>query len=194
MWPLLVVAAMACGSEAQAQRGLRGQIGAGVSFGTTDGFLLRGPQADNRFWCSVEIVRYNRNHSYWNFGAELLRKDYTYQGYLGRERVPMAQFTAEGGYNVPLVQDRGRNVALVCGIAALAGYETTGWGSKDLRDGATLRNRDAFLWGGALSAAFEAYLSDRVVLLLRVRERCTPSSPTGAFHTQIGCGFRVIIN
>lgn len=190
----LVAGLLLCGGEAFAQRGLRGQIGVGIGLGTTDGFLLRGSQDDYRFWGGVEVVRYNRNHTYWNFGAEVLRKDYTYRGYLGRERVPMAQFTAEGGYNVPLIQDRGRNVALVAGASVLAGYETTAWGRKDLLDGARLLNGDAFLWGGAVSIAFEGYLSDRVMLLLRLRERCIPSSPTGTFHTQLGIGFRIIIN
>lgn len=191
---LLMTVLMLCGGEAFAQRGLRGQIGVGISLGTTDGVLLRGTQADYRFWGGVEGVRYNRNHTYWNFGAEVLRKDYIYRGYLGRERVPMAQFTAEAGYNVPLAQDRGRNVALVAGASAIAGYETTAWGRKDLRDGATLLNSDAFLWGGALAVSVEGYLSDRIMLFLRFKERCVPSSPTGAFHMQIGFGFRIIIN
>lgn len=190
---LAVVAALSAG-EALAQRGLPGQIAVGVSVGTTDGFLMRGPQADYRFWCGVDAVRYNRNRTYWNFGAELLRKDYTYRGYLGRERVPMAQFTAEAGYNVPVLADRGCNITLAVGASALVGYETTAWGRKELGDGATLLSRDAFLWGGAFSVALEGYLSDRVVLLLRFKERCMPSSPTGAFHTQIGFGIRIIIN
>lgn len=190
---LAVVSALSAG-EAFAQRGLRGQIAAGVSVGTTDGFLIRGPQADYRFWCGVDVARYNRNRTYWNFGVELLRKDYTYRGYLGRERVPMAQFTAEAGYNMPLVADRGRNVALVVGISALVGYETTAWGRKEFGDGATLLSRDAFLWGGAFGVALEGYLSDRAILLLRFKERCMPSSHTGAFHAQIGIGIRIIIN
>lgn len=191
---LIAAALMLTVGDAHAQRGLRGQVGAGICLGTTDGFLLRGPRGDYRFWCGVDVVRYNRNHSYWNFGAEMLRKDYTYQGYLARERVPMAQFSAEAGYNVPIVADRGRNIVLMAGASAFIGYETVAWGRKDLRDGATLLNSDAFLWGGALSMSVEGYLSDRVMLLLRLKERCLPSSTTGAFHTQIGIGFRILIN
>lgn len=193
LFSLLGVLLLGAG-DLYAQRGLKGQIGAGVNFGMTDGFLLRGANGDLRFWSGIDVVRYNRNHSYWNFGVECLRKDYIYWGYMGRERVPLAQFTAEAGYNLPLVSDRGRNIALVGGVAGMLGYEMTAWGRKTLRDGATLRNRDTFLWGAALSVTLEGYLTDRVILLMRVRERCLPSSSTGAFHTQVGIGVRIIIN
>lgn len=190
----LLLAALGSTGEAHAQRALRGQVAIGCNFGTTDGLLLRGRSGDYRFWGGVELVRYNRNRTYWNFGAELLRKDYPYRGYVGLERVPLAQFTAEAGYNLPLVSDRGRNVALVCGLSGLLGYETSGWGVKTLHDGAILRSRDAFLWGVAATATVEGYLSDRVVVLVRLRERCMPGSPTGAFHTQVGIGLRIVIN
>lgn len=105
----------------------------------------------------------------------------------------MAQLTGEAGYNLPLLADRGRNVTLRAGVAALAGYETTGWGDKRLKDGARLLNQDRFIGGVALSLTLEGYLSDRIILLLKIRERCVPGSPTGAFHTQVGFGFRFIV-
>lgn len=105
----------------------------------------------------------------------------------------MAQFTGEAGYNLSLFADRGRNVTLRAGVAALAGYEISGWGDKRLKDGALLLNQDRFIGGGTLSLTLEGFLSDRVILLLKVRERCIFGSPTGAFHTQVGFGFRFIV-
>lgn len=180
--------------EARAQRGLPGQLGIGLSTGTLDGLLLRDSRLCYRYWAGLELARYNRNHSYWNFGAGYLHKDYAYDGVTGRQRVPVAQYTAEAGYNLPLAADRGRNVTLYGGLSALVGYETSGNGGKALEDGATLVNRDGFLYGAALGATFEGYLSDRVILLLRVRQRCALGSPTGVFHTELGFGLRFIIN
>lgn len=54
-------------------------------------------------------------------------------------------------------------------------------------------SEDGLIGGGALSVTFEGYLSDRVILLLKVRERCTFGSATGEFHTLLGFGLRFII-
>ena len=159
-----------------------------------DGFSFRDSHGAYRFWGELELTRYNRNHSYWNFAVSCLRKDYRYEGVLGDQLVPMAQFTAEAGYNHPLISDRGRNISLFAGLAGVAGYETTNWGDKHLRDGATLRSDDSIIYGGRLSASLEGYLSNRVIVLLNLREYCTFGSSTGTFHTTWGIGFRFIIN
>lgn len=63
-----------------------------------------------------------------------------------------------------------------------------------LPDGATLRNGDCFLLGAVLTAEIEAFVSDRVALLLSVRERALGGSTVGTFHTQIGIGIKFIFN
>lgn len=94
--------------EVYAQRGLPGQVALGVNGGIADGFSFRDSHGAYRFWGELELTRYNRNHSYWNFAVSCLRKDYRYEGVLGDQLVPMAQFTAEAGYNhfSPGTQDR----------------------------------------------------------------------------------------
>ena len=67
-------------------------------------------------------------------------------------------------------------------------------GKKLLRDGAALRDGDAFVYGGALSLDMELYLSDRIALLAGLRERCLWGGDTGRFHTQYGIGIKFIIN
>ncbi len=116
--------------EVYAQRGLPGQVALGVNGGIADGFSFRDSHGAYRFWGELELTRYNRNHSYWNFAVSCLRKDYRYEGVLGDQLVPMAQFTAEAGYNHPLISDRGRNISLFAGLAGVAGYETTNWGDN----------------------------------------------------------------
>ena len=176
--------------QALAQRGLPKQKGIQLTAGCVDGFSF---VAAGRRVCvhgGIAFARYNRNSSHWLLGLEYLQKDYAYRG----EVVPKAQFTGEAGYFHPLAADRGRNVVLSVGFSALAGYESTNWGNKLLHDGARLRNADCFLYGGALTVEFEAYLCDKVVFLVNIRERMLAGSTVGTFHTQIGFGFRFIIN
>ena len=106
----------------------------------------------------------------------------------------MAQFTAEGGYYYNLLSDPSKTFFLSIGGSALAGYETVNWGTKTLFDGALLTNNDAVIYGGTLTLELESYLSDRLVLLLNVRERCMWGGSTGHFHTQFGIGIKYIVN
>lgn len=65
---------------------------------------------------------------------------------------------------------------------------------KLLPDGSLLLNKDAFVYGAALTLELETYLTDRMVLLLNVRERAMFGSSIGTFHTQVGIGMKFIIN
>lgn len=51
------------------------------------------------------------------------------------------------------------------------GYETVNGGKGLLFDGAVLKKHESFIYGGAVTLEAETYLSDKVVLLLRLRER-----------------------
>ena len=189
----LAAALLLCAGSARAQRGLPGQVGLTLWGGTVDGVVLRDRMGAYRFWTALDAVRYTRAHGYWSVGVTLLRKDYTYRGAAGRERVPMAQATVSTGYAAPVVSDRRRVFTLLAAVEGLAGSEVTGWGDKALRDGSSVRCRDGLVGGGAISAIAECYLADRLQLLLRVRERCLAGSDTGAFHTELGFGIRIII-
>ena len=83
---------------------------------------------------------------------------------------------------------------LFLGGSALAGYETVNWGDKVLFDGSRLTDKDAFIYDGAVSLEMEAYLADRIALVVNIRERCLWGGSTGRFHTQYGIGLKFIIN
>lgn len=89
---------------------------------------------------------------------------------------------------------RERSSLSISAVLALAGYETVNWGDKVLFDGSRLTGKDAFIYGGAVSLEVEAYLADRIVLLMNFRERCLWGGSTGHFHTQYGIGLKFIIN
>ncbi|KAA3825692.1 conjugal transfer protein TraO, partial [Bacteroides ovatus] len=60
--------------------------------------------------------------------------------------------------------------------------------------GSTLRHRDRFLYGGAVTLEVDAYLTDRIILSLTGRERILWGTTTGHFHAQFGLGVKFIIH
>ncbi|MGP1540503.1 conjugal transfer protein TraO, partial [Bacteroides pyogenes] len=121
---------------------------------------------------------------------EYLRRYHPYR----ERRIPVEQFTGEGGFFFGVLSDGSKTFFLSAGVSALAGYETVNGGKKLLFDGSTLRNKDGFLYGGAITLQAETYLTDRLVLLLYGRERCLWGSSTGRFHTQYGVGLKIMLD
>ena len=60
-------------------------------------------------------------------------------------------------------------------------------------DGATLQNKGAFIYGGAVALETEIYLSDAIALTASVKERLVWGNSTGHFHTQFGIPFSDIV-
>ena len=123
-------------------------------------------------------------------GAEYLRRYHPYR----ERRIPVEQFTGEGGFFCNVLSDGSKTIFLSAGVSALAGYETVNGGEKRLFDGSTLRNKDGFIYGGAITLQAETFLSDRLVLLLYGRERCLWGGSTERFHTQYGVGLKIMLD
>ena len=168
-----------------AQRALPNMQGVQITGGSVNGFDL-----NNSFHTGVAVTVFAEHANQWVFGAEYLQKEFDYKSY----RVPMAQFTAEGGYYFNLLSDASKTVYLSLGASALAGYETTNWGDKLLPDGATILSRDAFIYGGAVTLQTEVYLADRIILLANIRERILWGGAFKKNNTQISIGLKFIIN
>jgi len=168
-----------------AQRYLPGQEGIQLNLGTVNGI---NPQ--RAFYGGASLATYTQNDSRWVVGAEFLQKQLDYT----QVQIPVAQFTAEGGYYYSFLSDPSKTFLLSIGASALAGYETSNWGNKMLFDGATLLNQDAFLYGGALTLELETFITDRIILLVNARERAVWGSSIGEFSTQLGTGLKIIIN
>jgi len=182
---ILIISLLAlCTYQTKAQRYLPQMQGIELRGGFVDG--IKQPTS---YYGGVGLSTYTKNGNRWVFGAEYLSKEYSYKDIF----VPKAQFTAEGGYYVNFLSDPSKTFFLSIGGSALAGYETSNWGEKTLFDGATIQNKDAFIYGGAITLELETYLSDRIVLLLNIRERVLWGSSIGHFHTQFGVGFKYIL-
>lgn len=187
---LTLVLCFAFSGGAYAQRCLPGMRGLQVTGGMVDGFHSSSPKNELGYYFGAAMATYTKNANKWVFGAEFLNKYYPYK----EDKIPVSQFTAEGGYYLKFLSDHNKVVLFSLGGSALAGYETSNWGEKTLFDGSTLRNKDSFLYGGAITLEMETYLSDYVVLLLNARERVLWGTSTGHFHTQFGLGLKFIIN
>lgn len=183
----IIIAAMLVlfGGQANAQRYLPEMRGIELRGGFTDGF---GKPLD--FYTGVALVTYTRQANRWVVGAEFLQKSYGYRDI----HIPRVQFTAEGGYYLKFLSDPSKTFFLSLGGSALAGYETVNRGDRQLPDGAVLTTKDSFIYGAALTLELESYITDRIVLLASLRERCLWGSKVGLFSTQFGLGVRIMIN
>ena len=174
--------------QAHAQRCLPGMRGIEVKANLADGFRPGGNDGGYSFGAALST--YTKKGNKWVFGGEYLMKDNPYK----ETKIPVAQFTAEGGYYFKVLSDARKIVFLYAGASALAGYETVNWGDRTLFDGSTLRDRDAFVYGGALTLDMEVYVADRITLLVNLRERCLWGGDTKKFHTQCGLGLKIIFD
>jgi hypothetical protein len=187
---LTLAVCFALAGEAYAQRSLQGMRGIQVTGGMVDGLHNSVNCNELGYYFGAAMATYTRHANKWMFGAEYLQKDYPYK----EIRIPLSQFTGEGGYYYNFLSDASKTFFLSLGGSALAGYETSNWGEKILFDGSALRSKDVFIYGGAISLELETYLTDRLVLLLTGRERILFGTSTGHFHTQFGIGLKYIIN
>lgn len=175
--------------QAHAQRYLPGMKGLQVTAGMTDGVHWNAG-SDFAYHIGAAYSVYTKNANRWVIGGEYLHKKYDYKDM----QIPVEQFTAEGGYYLKFLSDRRKTFFLSLGLSALAGYETSNRSEKLLPDGSTLLDKDCFIYGDALTLELEAYLTDRVALLLNARERALFGSDIGKFHTQVSLGLKFIIN
>lgn len=186
---VLITLCLALIGQAQAQRYLSGQRGFQVTASAVDGFNLKNGDKQ-AFAVGVAFSNYRNFGDHWVFGAEYLQKKHAYKDIL----IPTAQFTAEGGYFLNYFASPRKTFLFSIGLSGMAGYETVNWGKELLYDGSTIENKDAILYGGALSLEIEAFLSDRTILLIHGRERLLFGSSINKIHLQVGVGIKFIIN
>lgn len=186
---ILLAVCFALTGKVHAQRALPGMRGIQVTGGYADGIRSAHSQKLGYYY-GAGISTYAKNGNRWVFGVEYLQRYYPYKC----KRIPLAVFTAEGGYYRKIIADPSRIFFFSLGGSALVGYETSNWGTKSLFDGATLTNKDAFVYGGAVTLELETYLNDRIVLLVNGRERVLWGGSTGHFHTQFGIGLRFMLD
>lgn len=185
---LIIAVSLAFIGTANAQRYLPGQRGLEFSGGFVNGFKV-SKQDGQAFYGNISMSTYTKKGNRWIFGAEYLQKQFEYRDVY----LPVAQITAEGGHYFKFLSDGSKTLFFSIGASAITGYETLNWGKRLLYDGASLKDEDGFIYGGAISFEIETYLSDRVVFLVRARERVMFGSSINRFQFQAGAGIKIII-
>lgn len=188
---IMIVAAMLTlfGGRAMAQRCLPGMSAVEVHADMVNGFYT-GDSRNCGYDFGVFYSIFKGNANTWSFGGEFLQ---TYRPYGEKGRIPVAQFTGEVGYNLHIVSDYSQTFHLYGGVSALGGYETVNWSKHILSDGSTIKNGDAFIYGGALTLSVDFYLSDRLALGAHIKERFVFGNDTGHFLTQFGVHVKLTI-
>lgn len=187
---LFVVILVLFAGQAHAQRCLPKMKGIRLTAGMADGFYSASSKNDAGCSFGASLATYTKGGHQWVLGAEYLRRYHPYRD----SRIPVEQFTGEGGFFFGVLSDGSKTFFLSTGVSALAGYETVNGGRKLLFDGSTLRNKDGFLYGGVVTLQAETYLTDRLVLQLYGRERCLWRGSMGHFHTQYGVGLKIMLD
>jgi len=189
---VILIATVLCfvlSNRVHAQRALPGMQGLQIIGGMVDGTWSKDNNNESGYYFGAAMATYSKNANKWVFGAEYLRRNYAYENGC----IPVEQFTGEGGFYYNFLSSPGKAICFSIGASALMGYETVNRGEKLLNDGATLQNEDGFVYGGAFTLEMESYLTDRIVLLLRGRERAMFGSSISHFRFQAGAGIKIMI-
>ena len=176
-------------SDATAQRGLPGMNSVEFGMDMVDGFHAGGRRNSTGYAFHLTTQAYTKNGNKWTYGAEMLKRNYPYRN----SRIPLSQYTAEAGYAYNFYSSPEKIIFLSAGVSGMLGYEAVNKGERLLWDGAFLPDAESFLYGGAVILEAETYLTDRLVLVLRLRERILWGSAASTFHTAFGVGIRYIL-
>ena len=175
--------------QAGAQRRLPKMKGVSLTAGMTDGFYCKANKPDAGFSFGLAVSTYAKKRNQWVLGGEVLKRNTPYRD----GSIPLVQYTGEGGYYYNIFSSPNKTVFLSIGGSAMLGYESVNGGKRLLYDGATLGQCESFNYGGAITLEAETYLSDRLVLLLRLRERILWGSASTHAHFQYGIGIKYIL-
>ena len=176
--------------ELRAQRCLPGQREMQITAGTVNGFNTDMQSKDFAFHSGLSLSQYTKSFNRWQAGVDYLEKGFLYKW----KSIPQAQFTADAGYFLNILSDVRKTFFVSVGASAVGGYETVNWDKKVLFDGATITDKDGFLYGGALTIEAEAYLTNRFALLVNVKERFLTGSSVGKLNTLFSIGLKYNIN
>lgn len=179
----------AIGQPVSAQRLLPNQNGLEVMGGIVFQPRVSNPINSGDFSVEAGYNHYFRVGNYLLVTADYEQRHYTYKEW----RIPIQDALLQVSYNHPLVMNRGRDILLYAGIAALGGYEFVNNGETLMPNGATLQNQSRWVYGVSPMISLETYLHDWLVFVLRGEGRFLFNQQTYLIRPTIQAGLRVII-
>lgn len=183
---LLLALIVAVAMPSQAQRLIPNQKGLELFRGVP---IVGGEKffrAEN-YSAGVSLVRYFKTANYAFLTMECEGQTYDYRSY----KVPALDGLLQLGYMHPILSDGGKNIFLYLGASGLTGYEEVNGSRADLPDGAKLLNRSRWVYGGALHASVELFLTDSWLLVVRGQGRMLFGSDLNVFRPNVTVGLRV---
>lgn len=182
---LILMCFVAIATGTYAQRLIPGQRGLQLSIGIpiTDNNLFE----NGNFVYGMAITINHKRANHWLFGLEYTKKNFAYRD----TQIPAETLAFESGYMLNLFSDAGKNVLLNTGITAVLGHETVNRGEKLLYDGATLLEKDHFLYGGAYHLALDAFVTDNLVLFVKGKCSVLWNSDVDMFRPSLQTGIRI---
>ncbi len=185
LFTICVVMAMAFAVPSNAQRLIPKQTGIDI-MGSVP--IIKGEKlfAKDNFGVGVAITRYLERANYAFISAEYEQQNLYYRSY----SIPMYDVLLQVGYMRPILSDRGKNVLVYMGVAAMGGYEELNEDKKLLPDGATLLDRSRFVYGGAVHSSVEVFLTDNVLFLVKAQGRFLFGTDIHHFRPALSAGFR----
>lgn len=183
---LFIVMTVLLVTVSHAQRLIPGQRGLQLSVGVP---ITKEKLFENgNFTAEMAMTINHKRANHWLFGLEYTKKHFAYRDIL----IPSETVAFEGGYLLNLFSDPGKNVLLNTGITAVAGYETVNRNEKLLPDGATLLNKDRFVYGGTYHLALDVYATDNWVLFVKGKCNVLWGSDVEMFRPSLQIGVRII--
>ncbi|MBR8785147.1 hypothetical protein IX308_001342 [Porphyromonas levii] len=170
----------------QAQRLIPNQKGLELFGGVP---IVRGEKffrAEN-YSAGVSLVRYFKTANYAFLALECEGQTYDYRS----SDVAVLDGLLQVGYMHPILSDGGKNIFLYLGVAGLGGYEEVNNGKEDLPDGALLLDRSRWVYGGALHASVELFLTDSLLIVMKGQGRMLFGSDLNIFRPNVTIGLRV---
>lgn len=178
---LIIAVAM----PSQAQRLIPNQKGLELFGGVP---IVRGEKlfrAEN-YKAGVSLVRYFKTANYAFLTLECEGQTYDYRS----SDVAVLDGLLQVGYLHPILSDGGKNIFLYLGVAGLGGYEEVNNGKEDLPDGALLLDRSRWVYGGALHASVELFLTDSLLIVMKGQGRMLFGSDLNLFRPAVSVGLR----
>lgn len=143
--------------------------------------------ADN-FLLSAGWTYTTQNTNYGYFGVDYMRKGYEYR----KQIIPVENLLVESGYMFNITAYGGRNILLNAGFSGVVGYEIINGSEELLDNGATLLDKDSFVYGVGGQIAIEGFVTDNLMLFAKAKTVMIWGSDVGKFRPQTSVGIRVL--
>lgn len=174
-------------SPLNAQRLLGGQKSVQISGAVPTNKI---EQSTKNYSLQLAMTANTEKGNYWKFGVEYQHKTFNYKQW----QLPYDFYNGQIGYFLKTYGNHRKNILLFTGLSGLAGYEVFNNDTMLLDDGATLKNKSQFVYGGVGTLSLELYLSNQWVVLAFSEVKYLPKSSLNQWQSQLGLGTRLFIN